>query len=73
MSALNIGTLLAAASICECSTAPGGRKVAAKLYEAARMTPRSDADASRALGEGEGSVRPAESIVTTAHYGRTDA
>ena len=41
MTTLSIGTLLAAASICECSTAPGGRKVAAKLYEAARMPDRS--------------------------------
>ena len=36
-------------------------------YEAARTTPRSDADASRALGDGEGQDRPGESIVATAH------
>ena len=36
-------------------------------YEAARTTPRSDADASRALGDSEGQDRPGESIVTTAH------
>ena len=36
-------------------------------YEAARTTPRSDADASRALGDGEVQDRPGESIVVTAH------
>ena len=44
MTTLSIGVLLAAGAICETSRAPGGPRIAAKLYEAARNGHRLDED-----------------------------
>ena len=67
MTTLSIGVLLAAGAICETSRAPGGPRIAAKLYEAARNGNRIDAVAASVPTEAPTPDRPAETIVTTAH------
>ena len=67
MTTLSIGVLLAAGAICETSRAPGGPRIAAKLYEAARNGHRIDAVAASIPTEAPTPDRPAETIVTTAH------
>ena len=60
MTTLSIGVLLAAGAICETSRAPGGPRIAAKLYEAARNSHRIDAVAASVPTEAPTPDRPAE-------------
>ena len=66
MTTLSIGVLLAAGAICETSRAPGGPRIAAKLYEAARNGHRIDAVAASVPTEAAASSFEAQRLLERA-------